>query len=49
MCGIFSILNNSYQIEDVELAFKKGYKRGPESSSINFYSDKNFVFGFLNT
>ena len=46
MCGIFSILNNSYQIEDVELAFKKGYKRGPESSSINFYSDKNFVFGF---
>tara|TARA_Y100001970_G_C14252201_1_gene872666 strand:- start:3365 stop:5017 length:1653 start_codon:yes stop_codon:yes gene_type:complete len=46
MCGIFSILNNSYSIEDVENAFKQGYKRGPESSVIKFFNDKNFIFGF---
>ena len=46
MCGIFSVLNNSYQVEDVEKAFKKGYKRGPESSVIKFFNEKNFVFGF---
>ena len=46
MCGIFSILNNSYQDDDVEKAFKKGHKRGPESSVIKFYNDQNCVFGF---
>ena len=46
MCGIFSILNNSYQNRDVDEAFQKGYKRGPESSVIKFFNEKNCVLGF---
>jgi asparagine synthase (glutamine-hydrolysing) len=46
MCGIFSVLNNSYMSDDVEKAFQKGYKRGPESSVIKFYDNKSFAFGF---
>lgn len=46
MCGIFSILNNSYSEDDVKNAFNKGMDRGPESSILNFYNEENFVFGF---
>ena len=44
MCGIFSVLNNSYMSDDVEKAFQKGYRRGPESSILKYYD--NVALGF---
>ena len=46
MCGIFSVLNNSYMSDDVEKAFQKGYKRGPESSILKYYDNNSVAFGF---
>ena len=45
MCGIFSILNNCYDIMDIEIAFSKGVSRGPESSSLQFNNDGNSLRG----
>ena len=46
MCGIFGILNNHQSSkEDINTAFKNGYKRGPEKST--FYEiNKQTSFGF---
>ena len=46
MCGIFAILNNSYDKESVESSFKRGKNRGPEYSSIEFTPDSKTVLGF---
>ena len=46
MCGIFGILNNHQSSEeDINTAFKNGYKRGPEKST--FYKiNGGTSFGF---
>ena len=46
MCGIFAILNNTYDKENVEAAFKRGINRGPESSVIEWSIKNNSVIGF---
>lgn len=50
MCGIFALLNysKSYKSskQDLENEFKKGYRRGPEVSKIEFHDDIDFVQGF---
>ena len=46
MCGIFSILNNRYALEKIEYNFKKGEKRGPESSNLIHINNENIWFGF---
>ena len=46
MCGIFAILNNTYDKEDVENAFKRGSNRGPESSIIEWSIRDTSVIGF---
>ena len=46
MCGIFSILNNRYALDKIEFNFKKGKKRGPESSNLIHINNKNVWFGF---
>ena len=46
MCGIFSILNNCFNIKDIEIAFSKGTSRGPESSHLKIFNDTNLVIGF---
>ena len=47
MCGIFAILNNSFEKNDYTQAFSFGKKRGPENSVIesgNIYN--NIILGF---
>ena len=46
MCGIFTILNNTYDKENVEAAFKRGINRGPESSVIEWSIKNNSIIGF---
>lgn len=46
MCGIFSLINNSSEEEDVIQCFQRGIGRGPEESSIKWYHDLKAVFGF---
>ena len=46
MCGIFAILNNTYDKENVEKAFKRGANRGPESSVLEWSIQNNSVLGF---
>tara|TARA_B100000575_G_scaffold52662_1_gene39401 strand:+ start:6834 stop:8540 length:1707 start_codon:yes stop_codon:yes gene_type:complete len=46
MCGIFAILNNTYDKENVENAFKRGANRGPESSVLEWSIKNNSVIGF---
>ena len=46
MCGIFSILNNTYDKVTVENAFKRGANRGPESSILEWSIQNNSVIGF---
>ena len=46
MCGIFSILNNSFDKENIEKAFKRGANRGPESSVLEYSADNKTVIGF---
>lgn len=46
MCGIFAILNNSYDKDLVESSFQRGKDRGPEYSSIEFSSDSKTILGF---
>jgi len=46
MCGIFAILNNTYDKENVETAFKRGANRGPESSILEWTIQSNTVIGF---
>jgi asparagine synthase (glutamine-hydrolysing) len=46
MCGIFSILNNTYDRDSVEAAFKRGTNRGPESSVLEWSIEKKTVTGF---
>lgn len=46
MCGIFAILNNTYDKDIVEKAFKKSTNRGPESSILEFSIEKQTVIGF---
>ena len=46
MCGIFSVLNNVIDIETVEKAFNKGWKRGPESNVLKINNTKSFILGF---
>ena len=46
MCGIFSILNNRYALDKIEYNFKKGEKRGPESSNLIHINNENIWFGF---
>ena len=46
MCGIFSLLNiYGMSAEDIFNHFKKGSKRGPESSTI-FKHDNDTLIGF---
>ena len=46
MCGIFSLLNGSFIIRDkINNCFKKGSKRGPESSTI-LNPNSNTLIGF---
>jgi len=46
MCGIFSILNNHFEKKDIEIAFKRGANRGPETSVLEFSVENNIVLGF---
>jgi len=46
MCGIFSILNNHFEKKDIEIAFKRGVNRGPETSVLEFSVENNIVLGF---
>jgi len=46
MCGIFSILNSVYSVDDTEQAFKRGTPRGPESNTLCFMNEKGVVLGF---
>jgi asparagine synthase (glutamine-hydrolysing) len=50
MCGIFALLNysKSYKSskEELENEFKKGYRRGPEVSNMEFDENMDFVQGF---
>jgi len=47
MCGIFALINNTHNDEDITAAFNKGKHRGPESSSIiKATVDANVIFGF---
>jgi asparagine synthase (glutamine-hydrolysing) len=47
MCGIFALLNASgYDKETIKEQFNKGKSRGPESSTIQFNEQPDFVFGF---
>lgn len=45
MCGIFSILNNTYTTTFLQNEFNKGKHRGPEHSSISLVSI-NTIYGF---
>ena len=44
MCGIFSIINNTFDDDHIWKNFKKGVGRGPENSVIKKY--KNNIYGF---
>ena len=44
MCGIFSIINNTFDDDHIWKNFKKGAGRGPENSVIKKY--KNNIYGF---
>ena len=47
MCGIFSILNNTFEKSEYTQAFSHGNKRGPENSVLecgNIYN--NIILGF---
>ena len=46
MCGIFSILNNTYDEDKISYNFKKGVGRGPENSKLLHVSEKNIWLGF---
>ena len=46
MCGIFSILNNQYDIKLLKQKFNNGVNRGPESSKIIVQEYYNYVIGF---
>ena len=44
MCGIFSIINNTFDDDHIWENFKKGSERGPENSVIKKY--KKNIYGF---
>ncbi len=48
MCGIFALLNNGTNIDNMssyyEKCFERGYKRGPEYSSFEIFN--NYILGF---
>ena len=44
MCGIFSILNNIYDIKHIKKNFEKGVGRGPENSQL--INVTNNILGF---
>ena len=46
MCGIFSVLNNIYNVNLLKEKFNKGANRGPESSKIIVQEFYNYVIGF---
>lgn len=48
MCGIFSLINAyqfDYKRDEMEIVFKKGSKRGPDHSVLNYLGDY-LLFGF---
>jgi asparagine synthase (glutamine-hydrolysing) len=48
MCGIFALINVyqfSYKRDEMNLLFKKGEKRGPDHSILDYFNDYS-VFGF---
>jgi len=48
MCGIFSLINAyqfDYKRDEMDIVFKKGKKRGPDHSVLNYLGDY-LVFGF---
>ncbi|RZD41968.1 MAG: asparagine synthase (glutamine-hydrolyzing) [Methanobacteriota archaeon] len=47
MCGIFALINNTYENPLIKSAFNKGQSRGPEHSNLCFGKvDASVVFGF---
>ena len=46
MCGIFALLNNNDQVQDIIPTFELGSRRGPDKSSIFKEDDTSIMFGF---
>ena len=47
MCGIFSLINNTFENSNIQAAFNKGQSRGPEYSNLCFGKvDASVAFGF---
>ena len=47
MCGIFSLINNTFENSNIRAAFNKGQSRGPEYSNLCFGKvDASVAFGF---
>ena len=47
MCGIFALINNTYENPLIKSAFNKGQSRGPEYSNLCFGKvDASVAFGF---